>query len=220
MKTLKSIKISYTVRSLPVTYSSIKDKFIVLMSNGFQNAEIAKGMCLAWGITLNNEGLRGLNGRSVEYNGEEMSYATLLEVLKSQDEYKELDYAQRKQYSKTTVTISRIARAYAPENREVIKLEPEVSTIADSVRVDLPKELAFPNGMYACTKDELKLYEREFKVFYKNWQDIINNAVSKNWIKKNGNEVRDWVTTFETYVDFVSSKGVTTSNNGIDFVRK
>jgi hypothetical protein len=220
MKILKTLKISYSVRSVPVSYSSIKDKFIVLMSNGMKNKEIAEGICLAWGIALNNEGLKGLNGRTVEFEGQEHTYVSLLDVLKSQEEYDELDYSQRKQHSKTSVTIARIARAYAPENREVIMIEPECCTIPESVRGRLPKELAFPNGMYACTVDELKKYKDEFTVFYQNWQLLIQNAVGKNWIKKNGNEIRDWVSAFETYYDFVSSKSVTTSSKGIGIIVK
>lgn len=197
--------ISYSVRSVAVDYLFIKARFIELMKILFPDGVVATGLCKAWGYSLNNESLRNINGRCVAYKGQECTYEHLLSCLAQQEEMSALTRENAILAGKSVVTVSRIARAYAVENRAFLKKHPNFCRFPVDVRGELSEEFGFPNIMYACALTELTSKYDALHTFYENWQNVINQAYAKGYVI-NAAKRRDWVEEFESYVKFMRMK--------------
>lgn len=207
--------IEYTKRSEPVDYNVVKTKSIALLE---------KEWAVTWGVSLNLESLKKKDGRSVSIKGKTMTYDQLLSALLSQGSQamKEgiADPSKRIETDKKTVTVGRLAKAFARETIYYVEKKPSANPFAQmaaksnkSSGTNLPKKFSFLNAPYGMTEDELTANYDGLMAFYTAFDVMIESAVENGWQRDENGKIiestsktssarRSWAENFKEFMDF------------------
>jgi len=207
--------LEYSKRSEPVNYVEIKTAAVALLGKKF---------AFAWGVSLNLESLRKIDGRFVKIGEERQTYEEMLTLLQGQgsNAMREgiADPSRRIEIAKKVVTPSRLARAFAIDTIAFLKKKPGASPFkamgeaaAKASGAKMPKEYFFLNAIYGLNEDQITKYDAVFLAFFLAFDQIIDNAVAEGWQKDaRGNVVepssstasskRSWEEAYEDFKNF------------------
>lgn len=196
--------VAYSARSTRVDYDRVKRVFIAMLQKAYKETDSRKvnGLAAAWGISLNNESLRNIDGRFVQYAENKMTYLELLSLLGTQDSLA-LKGSDRIAVGKEFISVARIARAFAPENINFLKRVPKRGNFTNLGDGSLPDEYKFPFAPYGLSDSELAKNKNAFESFFKSLDDRVSIAYSQGWVKDlQKNQKRSWVQDFASYCEF------------------
>lgn len=207
--------LEYSKRSEPVNYKEIKDAAVTLLGKKF---------AFAWGVSLNLESLRKIDGRFVKVGEERQTYEEMLTKLQGQgsNAMREgiADPSKRIEIAKKVVTPSRLARAFAIDTIMYLKKKPGASPFKamgeaaiKASGVKMPKEIFFLNSIYGLNEDQITKVDEGLMAFFLAFDQIIDNAVAEGWQKDaRGNVVepnsstasskRSWAEAYEDFKNF------------------
>lgn len=201
--------LSATPRTKKLDYEEMRKKASQLMD---------MKMAIAWAYKLNIHGEKLKDDDSVTVNGITMDSAEFLKKLSGQDGWVEYEARRKigtqKLGSKDILTVTRLARAFAPHVIKLIKSgiakqSDDMLNIKRASGSDLPDEFCFLNSPYGMSNDTLAANVDNLRKFFSEFDIIISRAVAAKWIeKKDGSKQRKWAEDFENYLAF---RGVITS---------
>lgn len=190
----------YTARSEPVNYSQIA----VDSMQALGSADVAKG----WAISLNLEGLKKKDGRSITIGASEHSYDSALASMRSFNElhgYSSGSVVSRIDTGKKAITPSRLARAFARVTIAYIDRKPASNKFPSVLSPSLPTKFRFLNSPYGMTDAELTEWGIHLSLFFENWDITIANAYNKGYAKSETpgtSSKRTWAEDFLGYIQF------------------
>lgn len=204
--------LDYSKRSVKIDYDEIRRVAKELLGSK---------MAMGWGISLNLESLAKKDGRYIQSGETRMTYEELLDALGTQDSDAltngRNDPSVRINTSKSTVTIARLARAYAKLTIIYLQKFPEANTFAGFrtkvTEEELPQQFMFLNAPYGMDKATVLQYKAGFIKFYTAFDVKIAEGVAKGWQRNEKGEViasteksrkerRSWVQAFQEYCEF------------------
>lgn len=198
-----------TPRTKKLNYETIRSEAAKLMDVKF---------CIAWAYKLNIHGEKLKDDDSVTMNGTKMTAAEFLSKLSKQEGWSEYEARRKvgtqKLGSKDIITVTRLARAFAPQvstliKKGVAKQSTDMLNIKKSSGIELPDEFCFLNSPYGMTTETLNEHAEDLMKFYVEFDIIIGKAVAEKWIeKKEGSKPRKWAEDFANYLQFRGAKAV------------
>lgn len=207
MDEIKSL--SATPRTKKLNYEEMRSKATKLMDIKF---------AIAWAYKLNIHGEKLKDDDSVTVNGVTMTAPDFLKKLSGQDGWAEYEARRKigtqKLGSKDIVTVTRLARAFAPQVSKLIqkgiaKQSEDMLNIKKAAGIDLPDEFCFLNAPYGMATDTLNTHSTNLMKFYVEFDIIISRAIEKKWIeKKDGSKQRKWAEDFANYLQFRGAEPV------------
>jgi hypothetical protein len=192
-----------TPRTKKLNYEDIRTKTVRLMDIKF---------AIAWAYKLNIHGEKLKDDDSVTVNGVSMTATDFLKKLSEQEGWAEYEARRKigtqKLGSKEIVTVTRLARAFAPQVSKLIqkgiaKQSDDMLNIKKAADIELPDEFCFLNSPYGMSLETLNTHSADLMKFYVQFDIIIGKAVEKKWIeKKEGSKQRKWAEDFANYLQF------------------
>lgn len=201
MEEIKTL--SATPRTKKLDYEEMRKKAVKLMDIK---------MAIAWAYKLNIHGEKLKDDDSVTVNGVTMTSGEFLQKLSGQDGWAEYEARRKigtqKLGSKDILTVSRLARAFAPYVIKLLKSgvasqSEDMLNIKRASGSNLPDEFCFLNSPYGMSNDTLAANVEDLRKFFTEFDIIISRAVAAKWIeKKEGSKQRKWAEDFENYLLF------------------